>query len=965
MFFSEKSEIFSTVELNERYYFFSCYKCHNIPSILLKNNNSLIIECNNCGIKQVEKIRNISNYSTEWISNEVYKSCVLNHEEKRTPLFFCKICNLNLCEECSKLHNKNHELENLKDFNISFCSYHNIKMIYFCQDCDTEFCDKCINSHKNHNYIKLDRTNKDKINGSLINLNMFENFLINTKEVQRIKLNFVNETLINLKNYKGKEENKQFLFDSESKILKIFYEDFETQLNLIFLSKILFATYRLSIKLENNIDNIRNYKTIMSIINNSFKNEEIVKFKSSIKSIQNEFETISDNITNEEKNDIEKNIKNIFETYDDYNVPDKDSKKNFIEKSIKYMSNLKKYITIQKEKNPNNYIDINKTLYENEKIYGKGKSLNDESYLLSIFGKFLENNDIEVNISKKKDNIFKDIELASIQTLFSLGNQIKYELHFDFGEDTNRKILNNPEAKEKFLKDWKIKIAQKLNINDDDLILTNVHRGSVAVHLVIINSTPTQEKKAIICLKEYNEIKKINEKPMIDILQISPDILDKRGNRYKGWGINEKRGGEKYIPPLKDWYGIGLNVRNKYDNGNNDWLDYRNKPGEYAIAYIGISNKNNDKTQIIEDVNEFSNYMDVLKNKLYINENNIRKKSSDYIYGRIGMALSLPFYYFSSYAKNTYKGYQEYYSQDINCGDGVCVFQNPEYAENSAGFIDLEEGYRIKIMLMCRVNPNKIRQPKNYPECWILNPNEIRPYRILMKVIPTSSLTDNNCITLTVSPINYIIEAIKTKDLSIYEIAKRKKFESISTLNGQSIKEDTFVIRLYTSIYFKFINEYLRTKKVLKQYNNFKGFSEKQLKSWIFCLHLALSRNKNVKENTVVYRGIKCKFSKEIGIGSKFYFKEFLSTSTKKEFCEDWIVDKKTGKRIGTIMTITIKNNGINGCPNYCYNLEDITYTKNQYEVLISSHCYFTVTKIIRNTDVDYVDLICEGFLIK
>ena len=186
-------------------------------------------------------------------------------------------------------------------------------------------------------------------------------------------------------------------------------------------------------------------------------------------------------------------------------------------------------------------------------------------------------------------------------------------MHFDFGEDTNRKILNNPEEKEKFLKDWKIKIAQKLNINDDDLILTNVHRGSVAVHLVIINSTPTQEKKAIICLKEYNEIKKINEKPMIDILQISPDILDKRGNRYKGWGINEKRGGEKYIPPLKDWYGIGLNVRNKYDNGNNDWLDYRNKPGEYAIAYIGISNKNNDKTQIIEDVNEFSNYFNRTK----------------------------------------------------------------------------------------------------------------------------------------------------------------------------------------------------------------------------------------------------------------------------------------------------------------------------------------------------------------
>ena len=130
-------------------------------------------------------------------------------------------------------------------------------------------------------------------------------------------------------------------------------------------------------------------------------------------------------------------------------------------------------------------------------------------------------------------------------------------------------------------------------------------------------------------------------------------------------------------------------------------------------------------------------------------------------------------------------------------------------------------------------------------------------------------------------------------------------------------------------------------------------------------MHLALSRNKNVKENTIVYRGVKCKFSKEIGIGSKFYFEEFLSTSIKKDFCEGWIIDKHTGKKIGTIMTITIKNNGINGYPNYCCYIEDITYTKKQYEVLISSHCFFTVTKIIRNMDIDYVDLICEGFLIK
>ena len=37
-------------------------------------------------------------------------------------------------------------------------------------------------------------------------------------------------------------------------------------------------------------------------------------------------------------------------------------------------------------------------------------------------------------------------------------------------------------------------------------------------------------------------------------------------------------------------------------------------------------------------------------------------------------------------------------------------FQNPKYAENSAGIIDIL-GYRMKIIIMCRINPKKIRQP--------------------------------------------------------------------------------------------------------------------------------------------------------------------------------------------------------------------------------------------------------------
>ena len=402
-------------------------------------------------------------------------------------------------------------------------------------------------------------------------------------------------------------------------------------------------------------------------------------------------------------------------------------------------------------------------------------------------------------------------------------------------------------------------------------------------------------------------------------------------------------------------------MKDKSDNGNNDWLGYKNKSGEYAVAYIGINNKLNDKEQMIEDLGNISQNIDMIKNKLYRTDINLRKNNiGKKIIGGIGMVLSL-----SLAIINFPLGLEVFRSSFLyqisdNCGDGVCVFQNPEYAENSAGFIDIL-GFRIKIILMCRVNPKKIRQPKNFPECWILNPDEIRPYRILIKKIPISPLTgalSENIIT-SQSPVNYIIDAIKSKDFSFSKLASEEKFKKFSLNNGQKLKDDFFAIKLYTSVYFGFINQYLRDKTILKDFRGFTGFTEEQLNSWICCLHTALSRNKNVKDDTIVYRGVKkFKFPSEIGIGSKFYFREFLSTSTHKDFSENWI------KKDGTLMIIKIKNNGTNGHPNYCYYIEDITYTKNQYEVLISSHCYFTVTKVIRGNKIDYVNLTCEGYLI-
>ena len=62
-------------------------------------------------------------------------------------------------------------------------------------------------------------------------------------------------------------------------------------------------------------------------------------------------------------------------------------------------------------------------------------------------------------------------------------------------------------------------------------------------------------------------------------------------------------------------------------------------------------------------------------------------------------------------------------------------------------------------------------------------------------------------------------------------------------------------------------------------------------------------------------------------------------------------------------MEITIKNNGTNGRPNYCYYIAGLSKFKREKEILFSSHCLFSVSKIKRNPDAnDYVNLICHGY---
>ena len=178
-----------------------------------------------------------------------------------------------------------------------------------------------------------------------------------------------------------------------------------------------------------------------------------------------------------------------------------------------------------------------------------------------------------------------------------------------------------------------------------------------------------------------------------------------------------------------------------------------------------------------------------------------------------------------------------------------------------------------------------------------------------------------------------------------YRTIIKEKDKSFYDKNKSDLDNFSFVINRYTGGQYWFLNNYLRQGVV-------EFLSEKELKSWAYCLHSSLQfRTSNVSNGTVVYRGISVPAPKDWKVGKRFYFGEFISTSK----------DINVAKRFAngeTLLIITIKNNGTEGRNNYCRYVEDITQYKGEEEIIITAFCIFTIKKIDGKTY--YLD--CEGY---
>ena len=844
------------------------------------------------------------------INNNIFKPnntkivLISNKSNKKTV-----IISMNDKDQMIQIDN-NINLQQFKSIAKSYFTIYDYTKIYYISNfyvkkyIQTEFDFKDSLNKKVYKYYFI---NEEKNNNLNPNLNYFilpskkEDFIPNINN--NINNNFNNNIINNMNNNMNNNINNNYNFNNNNNM--------NNNIN------------------SNNFNNNKNYIPMQPLFNNNngfqpVNNPPIMGYNNQQQNNNNIININQQNIPNKKNKIIQQNN---FISNNNSNI---DSNKKEVSDIIKHFASL---AFIQGNIDKGDF--INSAVYISDKI----KQINDQEkliypykfhdskvilkypglisskfddeqklFILSLISDVLEEKGISVSIYKKGE-LPNNLDGASLQYLFNgFTEKKKYEIHFKLEPEKNNILLQKGDDLTNFIDEWKTKISNHLNIDKTEIFLVNPKDKKGLCLDLVTNEGSLQYKK----LKQFKEIKNIEEKSLIEGCQLNIDIFDPaHNNQDPGWGKNETRGGEKYLPP-EGWYGYGLKVGGKYDNGDNTWLDYYDHDGVFAVAYLGLSNIYGNKKNLSHFMNEI-NSQEALKigyEQTYKNDLNIKDKS-----------------------KNEYQ----------KCGNGVYLYQNPTIAENTASIIDIG-GVRYKILLMCRVNPYKIRQPQGFPDCWILNPtpSEVRPYRILIKKIfqsPMAGASQNEIKTFDSNP-DYYMTIINKKDTTFFN------------KNKSSFNNDDFVINLYTSNEYIYINNYLREGKIMPN----SKYTEKEIQSWAWCLHNALTtRKSNVSNGTTFYRGVSRKFPSSLGVGSKFILAEFTSVSE----------DKKIALSFSggvTLLIVRIENNDPSHY--YCYDVNKLSMFSYEKEILITSNCTFQITKKNQdsNDSVEEIYLTCEGY---
>ncbi len=365
----------------------------------------------------------------------------------------------------------------------------------------------------------------------------------------------------------------------------------------------------------------------------------------------------------------------------------------------------KNQIIKDKKENPKKYILTSEAL--------KKESKEQDLFVLGLLSKNLENLGIETAIEKNENPKQQNTDFSWFQYLINrMYNKKKYILDFELGEQRNKELLNNKIEYEKFEEKLKSKLSKDFKIPKEKIIVdaTLPQKGRFRVQVIFqseefnnLNIKQFLGKfKSDSDFEELKNLKEIHEDVIMGIIKLSKNQLDPKGNRSDGWGIGEKRGGKDYDPPI-GWKGIGLNVKGKYDNGNDEWIGMTNSPGEWCVAYHGVGR--GQSSYNVKDVTG-----KIIKSKEF----------------RPG-------------AGQVHKNCPDENHPGKIVGEGVYCTPHIKTAEYYSGISDIY-GKSYKTVLMVRVKPDALRhcnkcldsRTNNYLVVNGTN-DELRPYRILYK----------------------------------------------------------------------------------------------------------------------------------------------------------------------------------------------------------------------------------------
>ena len=569
------------------------------------------------------------------------------------------------------------------------------------------------------NYMKIINDNIDEINeefnDKLEDLKIEFNNKLNLSEKKFDNTNELIDSLINNQNEYNEKLNEVINSTKQVKIdIYQSIQNFEKKLkeNEIVINNLKNENQNLKKNLNKSL---KNFKLIENDIKKKFDNindriDFITKKINNFDNIQNNNNfnniIINDNNNMNNNNNIINNINNNINQNDNNNLMDID-KSFFINNNNNNNDINKNNINnIFENKEPKiNFISVE---YNKDKFYNiyLNDLLTNKSSIIEITLKnngnsFWPNNCfIHQNINKNFNLLnnslyFDDLPINNHEAI-APQEEINFKLLINQGNNfvANQNIINIPFTIINIDGVSLVKNALTLKIQilegDSNMNNENLYEKLFLTEKFEENGDPLitfsiNLDNLVIKLSEYNLYEKS------DIYhQISPDMFDIRWNKSK-WSekTNKKRGGKSYNPPI-GYIGHGLRVLNEYDN-DNTWIGNSNCAGEWPVAYHG--------TNLNAAVSILVNGLKKGNRQAFKNDININKKS---IFGEKVIGEGVYLTPFISIA--------DHYSAPIN-------------------------GY--KCVLMCRVNPNKIRVPQNEKKYWILNGNfnEIRPYRLLIKKI--------------------------------------------------------------------------------------------------------------------------------------------------------------------------------------------------------------------------------------